>query len=160
MKERKSHEFCVCSVCSMPLQPDTNPDRAVCGLVSKVNNQPEPQHLPAHFATEPLAWSIGSSDSMSRNSIAMGYNNRMSSQFQGTQHQGRGRKKEDENDALMRLVSSPLAKAPFVMLTRNSPIKRSQDVSTTSESPLHWPIWPSQTLSRSRWSSSGSRSCS
>lgn len=42
---------------------------------------------------------------MSRNSTAMGYNSRMSQQFQGNQQHGRGRKKEDENDALMRLVS-------------------------------------------------------
>lgn len=34
----------------------------------------------------------------------MAYNHRMSQQFHG-QHHGRGRKKEDENDALMRLVS-------------------------------------------------------
>lgn len=42
---------------------------------------------------------------MSRNSMAAGYNNRMSQQLHGNQHHGRGRKKEDENDALMRLVS-------------------------------------------------------
>jgi hypothetical protein len=36
----------------------------------------------------------------------MAYNNRMSQQFnRNQQQQGRGRKKEDENDALMRLVS-------------------------------------------------------
>lgn len=36
----------------------------------------------------------------------MAYNHRMSQQFRGSQqHHGRGRKKEDENDALMRLVS-------------------------------------------------------
>ena len=39
----------------------------------------------------------------------MSYNNRMSQQFRGTQQQQhRGRKKEDENDAMMRLVR-PLA---------------------------------------------------
>lgn len=41
----------------------------------------------------------------------MGYNSRMSQQFQGNQHHGRGRKKEDENDALMRLVSLISARA-------------------------------------------------
>lgn len=46
---------------------------------------------------------------MSRNSMAAGYNNRMSQQFQGNQQHGRGRKKEDENDALMRLVSLSFA---------------------------------------------------
>jgi hypothetical protein len=35
----------------------------------------------------------------------MSYNHRMSQQFHGTQQQRKGRKKEDENDALMRLVS-------------------------------------------------------
>lgn len=34
----------------------------------------------------------------------MAYNNRMSQQF-GSQQQGRSRKKDDDNDALMRLVS-------------------------------------------------------
>ncbi|KAJ5492378.1 hypothetical protein N7453_010475 [Penicillium expansum] len=46
---------------------------------------------------------------MSRNSTAMGYNSRMSQQFQGNQHHGRGRKKEDENDALMRLPDKEIA---------------------------------------------------
>lgn len=34
--------------------------------------------------------------------------NRMSQQFHGQQQHGRGRKKEDESDALMRLVSIAL----------------------------------------------------
>jgi hypothetical protein len=39
-------------------------------------------------------------------SRAMAYNHRMSQQFHGSQQpHGRSRKKEDENDALMRLVS-------------------------------------------------------
>ncbi|KAJ6139534.1 Kinetochore protein Nuf2 [Penicillium samsonianum] len=46
---------------------------------------------------------------MSRNSTAMGYNSRMSQQFQGNQQHGRGRKKEDENDALMRLPDKEIA---------------------------------------------------
>lgn len=36
----------------------------------------------------------------------MAYNHRMS--MAGSQHQNRGRKKEDDNDALMRLVSLSL----------------------------------------------------
>lgn len=160
MKERKSHESCVCLVCSMPLQKDANPHRAACGLVSKVNNHLKPQHLPTRFVTEPLTWLTGLNDIMSRNSVAMGYNSRMSQQFQGTQHQGRGRKKEDENDALMRLVSLLLVEAHQPMLIAKSPTKRSQDVSTTSVSRSPWPTWPSPMLSRSRWSSNGSRNCS
>ncbi|BCS19149.1 kinetochore-associated Ndc80 complex subunit NUF2 [Aspergillus puulaauensis] len=39
----------------------------------------------------------------------MAYNNRMSQQFHGSQQHGRGRKKEDENDALMRLPDKEIA---------------------------------------------------
>ncbi|RJE23448.1 Kinetochore protein NUF2 [Aspergillus sclerotialis] len=39
----------------------------------------------------------------------MAYNHRMSQQFHGHQHHGRGRKKEDENDALMRLPDKEIA---------------------------------------------------
>lgn len=40
----------------------------------------------------------------------MAYNNRMSQQFHGTQqNHNRGRKKDDDNDALMRLVSRAFA---------------------------------------------------
>ena len=47
----------------------------------------------------------------------MSYNNRMSQQFRGTQQQQqhRGRKKEDENDAMMRLVR-PLAPRSHVKI--------------------------------------------
>lgn len=69
----------------------------------------------------------------------MGYNNRMSSQFQGTQHQNRGRKKEDENDALMRLVSWLWIDAQHPILTWYSQIKKLQDVSTILESRSPWP---------------------
>lgn len=62
----------------------------------------------------------------------MAYNNRMSQQFHGSQQHGRGRKKEDENDALMRLVRSqhPYYDFPsYHLLTSNlSRIKRLQAV--------------------------------
>lgn len=74
----------------------------------------------------------------------MSYNHRMSQQFHGNQQQRKGRKKEDENDALMRLVSPTPSPHPFFdyalcVLEVNSdtvysPIKKSQDVSTISES--------------------------
>lgn len=42
----------------------------------------------------------------------MAYNHRMSQQFHGTQqHHGKHRKKDDENDALMRLVSAVYLKS-------------------------------------------------
>lgn len=44
--------------------------------------------------------------------------NRMSQQFHGNQQHSRGRKKEDENDALMRLVRSVEFKNSLLFLTR------------------------------------------
>lgn len=74
----------------------------------------------------------------------MAYNNRMSQQFHGSQQQGRGRKKEDENDALMRLVRSQHAYYEFPsyhLLTSNpSPIKKLQVVLMTLASHSRLPI--------------------
>lgn len=74
----------------------------------------------------------------------MAYNNRMSQQFHGSQQHGRGRKKEDENDALMRLVRSqrPYYDFPLYRLltSKLSPIKKLQAVLMISASHSRLPI--------------------
>lgn len=64
----------------------------------------------------------------------MAYGSRMSQQFHGSQqHHNRGRKKEDENDALMRLVSSQLNKASSLTISNAaiSRTRKSQDALMT-----------------------------
>jgi hypothetical protein len=67
----------------------------------------------------------------------MAYNHRMSQQFHGSQQQNRNRKKDDDSDALMRLVNSvaTLFAVDFHADEMNSRTRRLQDVSTILVSP-------------------------